>query len=355
MNECAAGMKTDEKTPLISVIIPVYNVAPHLRRCLDSVRAQTYNNLEVLLVDDGSSDGSESICDEYVAKDSRFSVIHKENGGVSTARNAALDVMRGELVGCVDSDDYIEPDFYTCLYNELNESGADIVACGTEVVADAYTRLYTPPTDGIYTAEQLFEMFLEDRNKVHFMMYSIWNRLYRRVVFNGIRFPEHLPTAEDRAIFPKLLLAAKGGVKFCTGTYYTYYKRQGSLITSGDHDFKKDAQSAESYYDEIARAFPRLKPLVEREKTIVNSIVQIERIHYSVINNTQCSVKMTRQLAWTVLRHSNGMQDKVLVLALLFIRPVSKKLYCSVFAWFCRMMSKRDKKPSGQTLKNSAT
>ena len=329
-----------EERPLLSIIMPVYNVSQYLKRSLDSIIAQTYTNLEIILIDDGSSDGTESICDDYAALDSRIKVIHRANGGVSSARNIALDNMSGELVGFVDGDDYVEPDFYSCLYTQLVLSGADIAACGTQVIADTYTRLYTPPTDEVCSAEQLFEMYLVDKYKVHFMMHAIWNRLYKRSVFDGLRFNEGLTTASDRAIFPKLLLAAKNGIKFCPQVHYTYYKREGSLVTSGDHVIEKDIQSAAIYYEAIAEAFPRLAQRAEYEKEVTINIMQIERIHYSVICNTKCIVKMTPRMAWTAIAHGHG-QDRALALALFFIKPISRSLYIYAFDVYCKMMSKR--------------
>ena len=102
--------------PLISIIIPVYNAEKYLKKCLDSVINQTYKNLEIILVDDGSTDKSPEICDKYAEKDSRIIVLHKENGGVSSSRNAGLDIFKGEYLSFVDSDDYVEPDYIEYLY-----------------------------------------------------------------------------------------------------------------------------------------------------------------------------------------------------------------------------------------------
>lgn len=110
----------------ISIIVPVYKVEPYLRKCVDSILAQTFTNFEVILVDDGSPDNSGKICDEYAIKDSRVRVIHKENGGLSSARNAGIDIARGKYLGFVDSDDYIAEDMYEVLYENLKFYDADI-------------------------------------------------------------------------------------------------------------------------------------------------------------------------------------------------------------------------------------
>ena len=118
----------------ISVVVPVYNVEDYLDRCVKSIISQTYENLEVILVDDGSADGSPVMCDSWAQKDPRIKVIHKPNGGVSSARNAALDAATGDFIGFVDSDDWIENDFYELLMKSLAENGSDIAFCGYYVV-----------------------------------------------------------------------------------------------------------------------------------------------------------------------------------------------------------------------------
>ena len=116
--------------PLISVIVPVYNVAPYLDRCIKSIISQTYKNLEIILVDDGSTDESGVMCDHYAKLDDRIIVIHKVKGGASSARNAGLDHANGNYIGFVDSDDYIGKDMYNQLYHDLEESHADVACCG---------------------------------------------------------------------------------------------------------------------------------------------------------------------------------------------------------------------------------
>ena len=114
------------EAPLISVIVPVYNVEKYLAKCIDSIIAQTYTNLEILLVDDGATDSSGAICDEYAQKESRIRVIHKENGGLSDARNRGIAEARGEYLGFIDSDDYIDVDMYELLYNLIQKYGVKI-------------------------------------------------------------------------------------------------------------------------------------------------------------------------------------------------------------------------------------
>ena len=119
-----------EHNPLISVIVPVYNVAEYLSRCVDSILAQSYENLQIILVDDGSTDDSGKICEEYAKKDARIQVIHQNNGGLSSARNAGLDLASGEYIGFVDSDDWIEPEMYAEMLARMEKYDAQLVCAG---------------------------------------------------------------------------------------------------------------------------------------------------------------------------------------------------------------------------------
>ena len=131
--------------PLISVIVPVYKVEKYLERCVKSICAQTYQNLEIVLVDDGSPDQCGEMCDMFAKQDSRIRVVHKENGGLSDARNAGLDVMTGDYVGFVDSDDWIEPDMYQVLYERLIKEKAEISCCGMKRCTDLGVHSYLNP------------------------------------------------------------------------------------------------------------------------------------------------------------------------------------------------------------------
>ena len=168
--------------PLISVIIPIYKVEPYLRKCVDSILSQTYRNLEVILVDDGSPDGCPEICDEYAARDTRVKVIHKENGGASSARNAALDVNHGEYILFVDADDYLDNNSYIDkLYRYAQEYSADVVvACGGKSLT------------GKYSSDEIKKRYYELSG-----FSGPVEKLYRTECVKHIRFNEQLPVGED--------------------------------------------------------------------------------------------------------------------------------------------------------------
>lgn len=169
---------------MISIIVPVYNVEPYLRQCLDSIVGQTYQDLEILIVDDGSTDGSGNICDEYREKDDRIKVFHTDNRGLSAARNLGLDEATGEYIGFVDSDDWIELDLYEMLLKGIED--ADIAVCGYSWEGTS-TRNKPYIIDSLITyntREALVALINEKINT------NVWNKIYRTFLFQSIRFPE---------------------------------------------------------------------------------------------------------------------------------------------------------------------
>lgn len=174
---------------LISVIIPAYNVDKYLGRCLDSVLGQTYDNLEVLLVDDGSTDSTEEICDRYAGKDPRIHVIHKENAGVSAARNDALNMACGELIAFADADDHYEPDMLECLYNKMTEYDADMAVCGYyEEYPDRIVERGTGLGDVLYNRHQAYEDYFKMGGRIGS---GCWNKLIKAEAIKGIRYKKY--------------------------------------------------------------------------------------------------------------------------------------------------------------------
>ncbi len=205
--------------PLISVIIPVYGVEKYLKRAVDSVLKQTYRNLEIILVDDGSEDGCPEICDAYAAKEARVRVIHKENGGLSDARNAGLDVAGGDYIAFLDSDDYYAPFFIEVLYQELVNSDSQVALCRYEVT-EALAPEKGPDFDRVLTAYRSGEADCRvyDRAQMLLNQYDAiccdatyfivaWNKLYKASLWKNVRFPKgkiHEDEATTYRIFDKI-------------------------------------------------------------------------------------------------------------------------------------------------------
>ncbi|MDR2727809.1 MAG: glycosyltransferase [Chitinispirillales bacterium] len=227
----------------ISVIIPVYNAESYIKKCLDSVINQTHTNLEILCVDDGSTDNSGKICDEYAEKDSRIKVFHKENGGDASARNAGLRNFTGKYVGFVDSDDWIEPDMYEVLYNLIKEKNVSVSVCGIFTVTDKETiprKNINQITDGLLSQRDMLTYIyrLDLYNNFHVV---VWNKLYSAKLFrknNELLFAEKLKSGSDVLFMSSVFLTNN-----CTGAYtdkhlYHHYIRETSLVRSSSVNVK---------------------------------------------------------------------------------------------------------------------
>lgn len=217
-----------ERSPLISVIVPVYGVEEYLDKCVESIVNQTYKNLEILLVDDGSPDNCPQMCDEWAKKDSRIKVVHKENGGLSSARNAGLDNCTGEYVGFIDSDDWIDLKFFETLYNNLVEDDADISVVGVWKVYETHMKSQTEKfTRRSFTGEETLKNFLYMRNN---LAGGVTDKIFKIELFDGVRFPLGL-TAEDRYVHA-VIYSKINKLAFDPVPMYYYLTRENSICTS---------------------------------------------------------------------------------------------------------------------------
>lgn len=220
--------------PLISVIVPVYKVEPYLRRCVDSILCQTYPHLEVILVDDGSPDHCGAICEEYAQADSRVFVIHRENGGLSAARNSGLDFCHGEYIGFVDSDDYILPDMYEQLLDDVTRHHTLLAFCHTDVIRKG-------KSDGKHYgtgSEMKPKEYVMERALKESIWWSACTKLYHRSLFDKIRYPEG-KTNEDLPVTLRIYDRCNH-IVVNYNKLYCYYIRESSITTSGLNPRKFD-------------------------------------------------------------------------------------------------------------------
>lgn len=247
------------KSPAVSVIVPVYKVEAYLDRCVESILRQTFSDMQVLLVDDGSPDACGSMCDSYAAKDSRVQVIHKANGGLSDARNAGFEASTGEYVLFIDSDDYIEPTMVEVLYRLVQTHNADIACCG---IANCYETGRFPQyaLDEEFTCsgkEALREVLIGAR-----IPGGIVDKLIRRDVMGSHRFLKG-KTYEDAFFTPGLLLNAQT-VAVTTQSLYNYWHRSGSITTQRFNPRAMDVIDAYLYTLDIVRErCPEMMPAAQ--------------------------------------------------------------------------------------------
>lgn len=173
----------------ISIIVPVYNVQKYLDKCIESILVQTYSHLEIILIDDGSTDESGRICDYYGGIDNRIIVIHKENGGLSSARNAGLDVATGDYIGFVDSDDFIEPSMYEKMFLLLKKEECDVVECGINLCTDTDVYRFKQEKDYTMSGVEALKQHLKLDKRLLIPRTSVWSKLYKRSCWHKKRFP----------------------------------------------------------------------------------------------------------------------------------------------------------------------
>ena len=215
---------------LISVIVPVYNVEQYLDRCVRSIVGQTYKNLEIILVDDGSTDSSGRLCDKWAQKDSRIKVIHKSNGGLSDARNAGMATATGEYIAFVDSDDWVEIGMFRSLYKAMINTDSDIASCGAKRVWPDGIReqdLCAVNKDSVLDREGAMKALITADGLVQ----TVWNKLYRKMVIDDILFP--VGVIHEDEFWSWKVLSKANRVVTVKESYYNYLQRDNSIMGAG--------------------------------------------------------------------------------------------------------------------------
>ena len=281
---------------LISIIVPIYNTEAYLTKCIDSILNQSYQNLEIILVDDGSTDNSALISKQYAQKDSRIHFIHQNNSGVSIARNVALDYAHGDYIGFVDSDDYIAPDMFETLYTLSQKENADISMVSYYIVENNQLKKHTF-TEQIYVYDAISALreLLIDQEVQNYT----WNKLYKKSIFEKKRFPVG-KFYEDIDIMYHLFEDCKKIVYRDTPKYY-YVKRQNSIVNYRTYENCKDYfdVSVERYHY-IQQKFPQLAA-VNAYGFIANMIIVIKNYIYYDFAKLQLDFENVRPLFYELL------------------------------------------------------
>ncbi len=241
---------------LISVIVPVYKVEAYIRRCVDSILAQSYRNIEIILVDDGTPDNSGAICDEYAASDARVKVIHQKNMGLSEARNSGMREASGEYFCFIDSDDFVHPDYCGGLLGLAREYEAPMAVCGYEFTSGNSVELSGEAYD--VTVRNGREAMYHLINNEH--TNYVWRRICKRELFDGLRFePGRL--CEDIAIMYKLIDRCEK-VVYTEAPYYGYFDNSSSIVNSVST--KLEYHTMLGWYEQYQFCRERYPELAER-------------------------------------------------------------------------------------------
>ena len=253
-------IKNVDKNPLISIVVPIYNVEKYLTKCLESILNQTYKNIEIILVNDGSTDNSKKICEEYIKKDSRIILINKKNGGLSDARNKGIDKSTGEYITFIDSDDYIELDYIMSLYKGIQNNNIDLVISGHRVLYDT-GKIIEKKTCGniVLSSKETLEKMLYDEG----VDVCSVNKLYKKNLFDDIRFPKGREF-EDSATTYKLIDKSKK-IAIIDKITYNYSIRSDSITTKNFNPKKMELiLSTKEMCDFIRNKYPDLNKACDR-------------------------------------------------------------------------------------------
>jgi glycosyltransferase involved in cell wall biosynthesis len=316
--------------PKISVIVPVYKVEDCLDKCVRSLLSQTDTDLEIILVDDGSPDNSPQMCDAWAEKDSRIKVIHKENGGASTARNRGLEVATGDYFGFVDSDDFIHPMMFEKMMNALLNSTKKVAYCYFNRYRDGQIVPTTTP-DPREILDTKTALDLSFYGKID---YAVWSKLYRRDFFDSIRFSEHEVHEDSLLLIPAIVYSE--GLACVPEALYTYRNTEGSVVHSiWTNDtgvvLKHLYQMIEQLKEIQMKDLPSFKIFLG--KTCFSSALSLdknyERLDNTAKQNQRKYISIMRKLWWPILMSKYvTKKDKVLysMVASRTLRPIYKIL-----------------------------
>ena len=320
--------------PLISIIIPVYNAEKYLVKCLDSVVNQTYRSLEIILVDDGSTDKSPEICEEYAENDSRIVVIHKRNNNDASARNVGLDIFKGEYVAFVDSDDYTEPDYIEYLYNLLKDNKVDISCCSYTEIDEYgnYKKIKKDENQIIYGNKNCIKDIINHEN----ITYTVWGKLFPRKLLGEVKF---------KGICCQEVMLMLNILSKCNTIYlgrepkYFYLIRRDSI--SRAIDFNKLEHRIKIHYELLAFIHNNFPDLVEYAKhdsfhlsiTIIRKIILsnfnpinlIQSKNQMVINFLKNNYK--KDLNALLLNNKEPLRDKILAICCFVSIPITIRIY----------------------------
>lgn len=269
---------------LISIIVPVYNVKNYLRMCVDSIVNQTYENLEILLLDDGSTDGSAELCDELAETDARIKVYHQKNSGISATRNVGISMAAGEYIGFVDSDDYVDSTMYEKMITKIKEENGDLVICGYQKVDENndYIENDSPIRNEVLNSHEAVKRMYEKRGWYYV---TLWNRLYRRELFQNLKFwvgKKH----EDLFLAQKILLASNKIVTISERLYF--YRATANSIMTAKADIGR--------LDGVEAAYLNYRELEAMGLTdLLPGAFQMGRDHLEIMGRIQVSSKEERK------------------------------------------------------------
>lgn len=315
---------------LITVIIPVYNVEKYLNKCMESVVNQTYKSLEILLIDDGAKDSSGFMCDSWAERDSRIKVIHKENGGLSSARNCGLDQAHGNYIMFVDSDDFMSEDIVSILYEDIKRTKADIAICDAMHIFEDYKVVFdTGKETRTYTSiEAIQEMWYQKS-----FLPSAWGKLYKLELFQNIRFTENR-LYEDIDIMHELFWKAET-IIYRNDKLYGYVHRDESITTQKFSERDLDIFIISDKMLEFAdKVDPKLLPAAESYATVAALRILLNAPEEKFQGAMHKAENIIKKYGKKTMKNRNiRTKQKYALIMFFYCRPLLKKVYKHINRW----------------------
>lgn len=305
---------------MISIIVPVFNVENFIHLCIESILSQTFQDFELILVNDGSTDRSGDICDEYSKKDKRIIVIHKENGGQSSARNIGINVAKGNFIGFIDSDDWIQSDMFHILYTKAIETDADITACNImKYNKDSTKQIYCNKTDDCFFDRNsaMNELYLNDR-----LTFSPCNKLYKSNLFNGVRFKEG-SILEDMDFSYRIMHQAER-IYYTGQALYNYRYNDQSTMRKGFSKKRLDEfEVRKNMYLFYLKNYPSQANELYAEWFLTGLMlyINIEKYYRNERNQYRYLIEIDRKLLLPLLFKRNYIMKKKILLSIAIISP----------------------------------
>lgn len=321
---------------LITVVVPVYNVSNYLDRCMDSLLAQTYQNLDIILVNDGSTDNSGELCDTYAKKDARIRVVHKDNGGLSSARNVGISMALGKYIGFVDSDDWVTEDMFEYLHGLLTGNCADVavsnlVRCKSVSDANKIMKSHKESSIKTYSQEEYIKKFMKIDSQT--IEYYAWNKLYKKELLTSKQYPDG-KTAEDVLGTFKALLNANRIVQSNKVTYF-YYVNPTSITASFS---EKKANDLLYVWDEVVK--------LSKDNELYHSwaILNRARIDFTILFQIAVAknyMKLIRdeEFVYSIINRLKVNKYKLLSMNLSLLRKLLIRLFCFNYSFSSRIIN----------------
>ena len=301
--------------PRISIIVPVYKVEAYLNKCIDSILNQTFENFELILVNDGSPDKCGEICEDYAKKDSRIRVFHKENGGQATARNFGIDIARGEYIGFVDSDDYIEPEMYEVLYNMCINDNCDMVNCSSKIYFNNKIKVNGNGEKVIHSKKEAMRVVIEG------LLYDecLWSKLIKKSVLKDLRMPVGI-VYEDTAFVYKIVDKCER-IGYIGVPMYNYIKREDSTMDRAVKEVRMDAILVyKEMYEFVKNKYPDVSDIVRIKLSntcisIMNTIIKQDEFNIHINKYREVSKVLNKNFYNNIKSKNYHRNEKILLLA----------------------------------------